>query len=98
MSQEALAEQLGVHPTPIIRCERGLNSPQPRQRPTLARALKVSVEELEGLLVADDEAQLDDSEQLNYSSPGKPTRQMTNRGLDVLIRGAGHGSLESFAQ
>ncbi|GIH04349.1 hypothetical protein Rhe02_24160 [Rhizocola hellebori] len=50
LSQEALAEQLGVDRTTVIRWERGQSEPQPWQRPNLAMALKVSVEELAVLL------------------------------------------------
>ncbi|GIH06664.1 hypothetical protein Rhe02_47310 [Rhizocola hellebori] len=50
LSQEKLAEQLGVDRTTVIRWERGETEPQPWQRPNLAVALKVSVEELGALL------------------------------------------------
>ena len=50
MTQEMLAEQLGVDRTTIIRWEHGQAAPLPWQRPNLAMALKMSVEEVAGLL------------------------------------------------
>jgi transcriptional regulator with XRE-family HTH domain len=61
LSQEALAEQLGVDRTTVIRWERGDNEPQPWQRPNIAMALKVSVEELDVLLACADRACVDPS-------------------------------------
>ncbi len=49
-TQEQLAEQLGVERTTIARWEAGSNEPQPWQRPNLAMALHVSVDELIALL------------------------------------------------
>lgn len=49
-SQERLAEQLGVDRTTVIRWERGETEPQPWQRPNLATALAVSLDELDPLL------------------------------------------------
>ncbi|GIH08018.1 hypothetical protein Rhe02_60850 [Rhizocola hellebori] len=51
-----MAEQLGVDRTTVIRWERGDNEPQPWQRPNIAMALKVSVEELDALLACADQA------------------------------------------
>lgn len=50
LSQEQLAEALGVEPSTVGRWERGEAAPQPWFRPKLARALVVSVEELHQLL------------------------------------------------
>src|SRR6476660_2833354 len=60
LTQEMLAEQLGVDRTTIIRWERGQTAPLPWQRPNLAMGLKVSVEEVAGLL-GDVDAELVDS-------------------------------------
>lgn len=49
-SQEALARILGVEPTTVGRWERGTSRPQPWSRPALARALAITVEELDVLL------------------------------------------------
>lgn len=49
-TQEGLAEALGVDRTTIGRWERGEQQPQPWQRPDLARKLRVTLEELDGLL------------------------------------------------
>jgi len=63
MTQEMLAEQLGVDRTTIIRWEHGQTAPLPWHRPNLAVALKVSVEEIAGLL-GDIDVEPDDAEQL----------------------------------
>ncbi|MFS8104067.1 helix-turn-helix domain-containing protein [Lentzea alba] len=49
-TQESLALALKVERTTIGRWERGVQSPQPWQRPGLAHALQVSLEELDDLL------------------------------------------------
>ena len=50
LSQEALAEQLGVDVSTVRRWEYGEREPQPWHRPNLATALKVTLEELDRLL------------------------------------------------
>ena len=50
LSQEALAEIVGVDRSTIVRWEAADTEPQPWHRPKLARALKVSVDELAVLL------------------------------------------------
>jgi transcriptional regulator with XRE-family HTH domain len=52
LSQEKLAEMVGVDRATVMRWETGEFTPQPGQRPLLAKALHVSVEELHGLLGA----------------------------------------------
>lgn len=54
LSQEALAEQLGVDRSTVMRWESGERTPQPWQRPNLVMALKVSMEELDVLLSSGD--------------------------------------------
>jgi tetratricopeptide (TPR) repeat protein/DNA-binding XRE family transcriptional regulator len=49
-SQEALAGLLRVERSTVVRWERGETEPQPWLRPELARALRVSIEELDVLL------------------------------------------------
>jgi len=49
-TQESLAEKLCVEPSTVGRWERGALTPQPWRRPGLARALKVSLEQLDSLL------------------------------------------------
>ena len=51
LSQERLAEQLGVDRTTIARWESGASTPQPWQRPNLARALGITLEGCDALLV-----------------------------------------------
>jgi len=49
-TQETLAQQLGVEPSTAGRWERGTLTPQPWRRPDMAKALKLSLEELDRLL------------------------------------------------
>lgn len=65
LSQEALAEQLGVDRSTILRWENGERTPQPWQRPNLAAALKVTAEELDDLLAG--KASSDADERLNLA-------------------------------
>lgn len=51
LSQERLAEQLGVDRTTVARWESGTSTPQPWQRPNLAHALCVTLAECDALLV-----------------------------------------------
>jgi tetratricopeptide (TPR) repeat protein/DNA-binding XRE family transcriptional regulator len=53
-SQEALANALRVERSTIVRWESGDTRPQPWLRPALARALRVSLDELDELLNQDD--------------------------------------------
>jgi len=53
-SQEKLAQELGVELSTVGRWERGETEPQPWNRPRLARALGVTVEELHELLLPDE--------------------------------------------
>jgi tetratricopeptide (TPR) repeat protein/transcriptional regulator with XRE-family HTH domain len=52
LTQEQLAERLGVERTTVVRWENGDNQPQPWLRPRLARALGISADRLEELLNA----------------------------------------------
>ena len=49
-TQESFAENLGVDRTTIGRWERGVQSPQPWQRPDLAAALDISLDHLDDML------------------------------------------------
>lgn len=49
-TQERLAEVLGVYSSTVGRWERGVQVPQPWQRPALAKALGVTLEHLDVLL------------------------------------------------
>jgi tetratricopeptide (TPR) repeat protein/transcriptional regulator with XRE-family HTH domain len=53
LTQEQLAERLGVERTTVVRWERGETQPRPGLRPRLARALGVSADRIEELLAAD---------------------------------------------
>ncbi len=50
LTQERLAEQLGVERTTVVRWERGETQPLPWLRPKLAQALRVSADRIEELL------------------------------------------------
>ena len=50
LTQERLAEQLGVERTTVVRWERGETQPLPWLRPKLAQALGVSADRIEELL------------------------------------------------
>ncbi len=56
LTQEQLAERLGVERTTVVRWERGGTEPLPWLRPKLAHALGVSADRIEELLVATDDA------------------------------------------
>jgi transcriptional regulator with XRE-family HTH domain len=49
-TQESFAEKLGADRSTVGRWERGSQSPQPWQRPDLARILKISLEQLDDVL------------------------------------------------
>jgi transcriptional regulator with XRE-family HTH domain len=66
LSQEGLAEVMGVDRSTVVRWERADTEPQPWHRPRLARALKVSVEELTALLADVGEAAALPNERLDY--------------------------------
>jgi len=53
LTQEALADLMGVERTTIVRWERGASAPLPVIRPKLARALRVSADRLGELLALD---------------------------------------------
>jgi transcriptional regulator with XRE-family HTH domain/tetratricopeptide (TPR) repeat protein len=96
LSQEALAEQLGTDVSTIRRWEYGQRQPQPWQRPNLASALKVTLEDLDVLLGFGGPAEDD-------AHPGNGRYAMSsntigNPALDTLIRGAGYASLQAFAK
>jgi tetratricopeptide (TPR) repeat protein/transcriptional regulator with XRE-family HTH domain len=55
LTQEELAELMGVGRSTVVRWERGESEPLPWIRPRLARALKVSPNLLENLLTTDDQ-------------------------------------------
>ncbi|MFE1912335.1 helix-turn-helix transcriptional regulator [Streptomyces anandii] len=69
LTQEVLAERLGVDRSTIVRWEAGTASPQPWMRPRLATELKVTVDELDDLLTQE-------------SEPGGPAAEAWQRALD----------------
>ncbi len=82
LTQEQLAERLGVERTTVARWERGENNPQPWLRPRLAKALGVAPDKVEDLLAADG---------IPASPPGKTAgvpRQLPAAVADFTGRGA----------
>jgi len=67
LTQEALADLLGVERSTVVRWERGDTGPQPWMRPKLARALRVSAERLGELL--DTVPSADSAETGTWQSP-----------------------------
>lgn len=67
LSQERLAEILGVDRSTVVRWERANFDPQPWHRPKLATALRVSIEELAVLLADLGEAPSQPNERLTYA-------------------------------
>jgi transcriptional regulator with XRE-family HTH domain len=67
LSQEGLAEALGVDRSTVVRWEAGETEPQPWLRPRLARVLAVSTEELSGLLAAVGAPGHEDSDRLRFA-------------------------------
>lgn len=100
LSQEALAEQLGVDVSTVRRWEYGERHPQPWQRPNLATALRVTLEDLDVLLSSGDvhDELPTKAQHLGYTSYALTSGQAGNPTLDALIRGAGYASLQQFAK
>lgn len=87
LNQEALAEQLGVDVSSICRWEYGQRLPQPWQRPNLASALKISVEQLAGLLGDPDAPEVEHREVMAALLPRLgATRRFRKSSRPLLIR------------
>ncbi len=67
LSQEELAEQLGVDRSTVVRWEAGDTEPQPWLRPKLARTLQVSLEQLDELLAEAGDPDAPADERLRYA-------------------------------
>ncbi|WP_017624729.1 helix-turn-helix domain-containing protein [Nocardiopsis chromatogenes] len=67
LTQEDLAERLGVERSTVVRWEAGDTTPQPWQRPRLARTLGIEPEELESLLQADNDLKDAKSDRLAFA-------------------------------
>ncbi len=81
-TQESLAEALDVDRTTVGRWESGRGSPQPWMRPKLARALKISADQLADLLEAAPAAA--DAAPLPDASPPVPARR-TDHDRDLVV-------------
>ena len=66
-SQEQLAERLRVDRSTVARWEGGETEPQPWIRPRLARALQLSLDQLDHLLAGADPAGTEAGERMSYS-------------------------------
>lgn len=66
LSQEKLAEIVGVDRSTVVRWEAASTEPQPWHRPKVASALKVSIEELAGLLADVGQGPQQPSERLDH--------------------------------
>ncbi|MFF0371947.1 helix-turn-helix transcriptional regulator [Micromonospora sp. NPDC005087] len=73
LSQERLAEALGVDRSTVVRWERAETDPQPWHRPRLAAALELSIEELADLLADVGQPPSPPDERLGYvlRNPGR---------------------------
>lgn len=76
-TQESLAEAVDVDRTTVGRWESGRSAPQPWMRPKLARALKLTVDQLADLLKAPTTA-------VEEVPPTAPVRR-TNRDIDLVV-------------
>jgi DNA-binding XRE family transcriptional regulator len=68
-TQEGLAEALGIDRTTVVRWEAAETEPQPWMRPKLARLLRVTLDELDELLIAITEVTQDDGRLVVSSVP-----------------------------
>ncbi len=69
LTQESLAERLGVERSTVIRWEAGESQPLPSIRPNLARALHVSIDQLAELLTQSEHAGAAPSADLEAATP-----------------------------
>src|SRR5688500_3409347 len=85
LSQEALAEQLGIDVSTVRRWEYGERQPQPWQRPNLATALKVTLEQLDVLLAANDAhgEPPDEAQHYGYTANSLAANHIGNPALDA---------------
>lgn len=86
LSQEGLADKLNVDRKTVARWECGSSSPHPWQRPSLARALLLTLEELDQHLELDDLPETTEDRELAQSVwPARSTEHPHHR-LDVAER------------
>lgn len=92
LSQERLAEAVGVDRSTVVRWESGSSEPQPWHRPHLAEALGVSVDELAALLLRrPTRAEVGDTEGEDDKQGGDMLRR------DVLARSVGLSTVVAAA-
>lgn len=68
LSQQQLAERVGVDRSTVVRWERSESSPHPWHRPKMARALKITAEELDDLLLDRGPAEGPQTERLEHAA------------------------------
>lgn len=89
LSQENLAERLGVDRSTIVRWERGETSPQPWQRPRLAGALNVSVQDIAGLLEGEAGRATVALEVADHKAEGRLKGEAREGSSDLIATGSG---------
>lgn len=89
-TQESLAEHLGVERSTVIRWEAGDSEPLPSIRPSLARALQVSIDELADLLAGSEDASVT---QALAAEPGETAPRRPAVQPPVRMGGPGLGNL-----
>jgi transcriptional regulator with XRE-family HTH domain len=93
MSQEELAGRLRVDPKSVARWESGASQPQPWNRPTLARALQLTLEELAELLarhsadpaIAEQASSLGSEEALSLRQAISRSQRVGNSTVALLV-------------
>ncbi|MGH3751859.1 MAG: helix-turn-helix domain-containing protein [Pseudonocardiaceae bacterium] len=85
LTQESLAQRLGVERSTVVRWEAGDTEPLPSIRPTMARALDVSVDQLAELLTEPENAEIPVGTEVTIPVP-LPEVRPGRAGFEDLIR------------
>lgn len=89
LTQESLAQRLGVERSTVVRWEAGDTEPLPSIRPTMARALGVSVDQLAELLTEPENAEIPGGTEVTIPVPlpeVRPEVRPGRAGFEDLIR------------
>jgi transcriptional regulator with XRE-family HTH domain len=87
LSQQQLAERVGVDRSTVVRWERGESLPHPWHRPKMARALKLTAEELDGLLLDRGAAEDPRAERLEHAAANPAGLGLTQAQLSQIENG-----------